>query len=875
MHPFFLKYWSYLLTLKTEDSGLSDLALALSDVSINFLPHQMTAVGGALRALRDCNGAILADEVGLGKTIEAGIVMFKLHQEGKRKILLIAPAGLLEQWSRELEEKFHLPATVVNSRYMRRKTKPNPFINDRIVLCSYHFAANKSRYLSGLPWDLCCIDEAHNLRNSRGKISSTLRRVLLDVPKLLLSATPIQNKKDDLYSLAVFADRFFPVNAPKAEQDERWKRLLIRTLRKDSGVSFTNRLVMTRSFSLTDEEKNLYRHIETFLLQDNLHSMNSVNREMVRTLLRRLLASCPANLAGALGHLEQRLRGIQQDDAIAGSSREFEKLSVLKRTWRSNPTPTELAELAREADELKELQIIAGKVRHVSKFEALLSALKEGFERIQANGGKRKVVIFTEFLATQSFLAKQLDGVPEYKGRIVLFNGDNLNPQADKIYMAWKKKNKGSPDFKNNPNLDRKTALLSHFKHKADILIATDAAAEGLNLQLCSLVVNYDLPWNPQRLEQRIGRCHRYGQKHDVVVVNFLNLDNLAEQRLLELLTSKLQIFEQTLGHSNDPLGTHGNSHDFEHWVSDVFMNSRTEEAIQQAFDEKKRELEQPQSVLSPELASVGHLFRNTTPQFQAEVERNRIRLWQICRGVYGKSGSFNYNTLSFKTEQKLIPEEYRLSSGNYSLLPNSKRKGYRHLSLKHPVIQAMLDCQRNEPVETTVFYLRVSGLFPAGSAGCIGVTLVKCKCHYEYEKLIYTGYDQNYHSLPAETIVAMLESATVKRGRLPDIDDKLLETLTQTMIQQERDRLQELFERHINLFVERQEKWAGERINTLKTHLNSLKHDTPEFERKWEEYHNEVEGLRQKKYLTLLQARSEYAPSLTAAPVFTVFWRS
>ena len=128
MHPIFLKYWAHQLALRSEDSGASNLALALNDIRIDLLPHQITAVNRALKALQEHNGAILADEVGLGKTIEAGIVMYRHWQQGKRKILIVVPASLIEQWSKELREKFNLSTTVVDSRYLRRKNPPNPFI---------------------------------------------------------------------------------------------------------------------------------------------------------------------------------------------------------------------------------------------------------------------------------------------------------------------------------------------------------------------------------------------------------------------------------------------------------------------------------------------------------------------------------------------------------------------------------------------------------------------------------------------------------------------------------------------------------------------------------------------------------------------------
>lgn len=427
MHPIFLKYWAHQLTLRSEDGGASNLALALNDIRIDLLPHQITAVSRALKALWEHNGAILADEVGLGKTIEAGIVMYRHWQQGKRKILIVVPASLIGQWSKELREKFNLSTTVVDSRYLRRKNPPNPFISDKIVLCSYHFASNKAKYLSGLPWDLCCIDEAHNLRNRHGRRATALRNALCDVPKLLLTATPIQNSMEDLHALAWMIDEYFTIRP----QSETWSPLLIRNLRKDSGVHFVNRIVATHNFKLNAAERRLYVRMEEFLQRDNLHCLNIGNRQLVKMTLRRLLASCPSNLAGTLDRLAERLREMHSQSvtptitASAAELREMEK--ILLKPKRHHPTHKELEELQRESEELWELRLLANQTASAGKSQALLRALEEGFR-----SGKWKAVVFTEFLQTQRFLFELL----RKKFRVVMMNGDNLNSQANEIYHA-------------------------------------------------------------------------------------------------------------------------------------------------------------------------------------------------------------------------------------------------------------------------------------------------------------------------------------------------------------------------------------------------------------------------------------------------------
>jgi SNF2-related protein len=170
-----------------------------------------------------------------------------------------------------------------------------------------------------------------------------------------------------------------------------------------------------------------------------------------------------------------------------------------------------------------------------------------------------------------------------YEGKLMLFNGTNTDPFSKKIYEDWKTKNptRVTP----SKTADMRTALVEHFRDTTQIMIATEAAAEGINLQFCSLVVNYDLPWNPQRIEQRIGRCHRYGQKHDVVVVNFLNMNNEADVRVYELLNSKLKLFDGVFGSSDEILGAIGDGIDFERRIAEIYQTCRTSQEIQTEFD--------------------------------------------------------------------------------------------------------------------------------------------------------------------------------------------------------------------------------------------------------------------------------------------------
>lgn len=198
-----------------------------------------------------------------------------------------------------------------------------------------------------------------------------------------------------------------------------------------------------------------------------------------------------------------------------------------------------------------------------TKSKELLVGLEKGFVQLAEMGAAKKVIIFTESMRTQQYLAEFLEN-NGYADKVVTFSGTNNTPQANKIYQQWKEQYQGSSRVTGSAQIDKRSALIDHFKEHAEIMIATEAAAEGVNLQFCSLLINYDLPWNPQRVEQRIGRCHRYGQKFDVVVVNFLNQRNQADQRVLELLTEKFNLFDGVFGASDSVLGSIESGVDFE-----------------------------------------------------------------------------------------------------------------------------------------------------------------------------------------------------------------------------------------------------------------------------------------------------------------------
>lgn len=622
------KLLAYQLSRNYFSNDPKKIVKILQDAKVDLNPHQVDA---ALFAFKSpfSKGAILADEVGLGKTIEAGLVISQNWAENKKKILIIVPSSLRKQWNTELYEKFYLPSAILESKSFNdfiKRGNFNPFIQNEIIITSYNFAVNKIPYIKAISWDLIIIDEAHRLRNAykaNNKIARTLKDNLCDYKKVLLTATPLQNSLLELYSLVGFIDgnifgdlASYKQNFVHGEMQQkdfkdlkaRISPVIQRILRRQvlEYVKYTNRIPITQEFVPNTDEQELYNQINSYLSRDKLLALSNSQRQLITLIMRKLLASSSFAIAGTLetliARLEKKLNKITSvkydtvESLISDETEDYDDIYLSDEEDDENDeieeelesaSPEELKE---EIAELKNYLELAQAIKYNAKGESLGLALTKGFEKLKELGANQKAVIFTESTRTQNYVK---DLLTEKGYKIVLFNGSNNDDRSKEIYNNWLAKNKYTNKITGSKTADKRQALVDYFRDEAEIMIATEAAAEGINLQFCSLVVNYDLPWNPQRIEQRIGRCHRYGQKYDVVVVNFLNTKNQADLRVHELLTEKFHLFEGIFGSSDTVLGSLESGVDFEKRINDIYGLCRTKEEIDNAFDKLKAELDE------------------------------------------------------------------------------------------------------------------------------------------------------------------------------------------------------------------------------------------------------------------------------------------
>jgi ERCC4-related helicase len=615
-------FFAWQLTRQTAGESVDSLGSTLVDAQVDLNPHQVEA---ALFACRNplSRGVILADEVGLGKTIEAGLVLAQFWAERKRRILIIVPANLRKQWHQELLDKFALDSRILESKsynQLKRQGVGNPFDCDRPVICSYQFAKSKIDDVRQVPWDLLVYDEAHRLRNVYKKsnvIANILKEGLASVKsKVLLTATPLQNSLLELYGLVsivddrVFGDldsfrrQYARLNDSRVFEQLRSRiaPLCKRTLRKQVAhtIAYTRRIPLVEQFTPTQDEQQLRELVADYLRRTELKALPSGQRQLISLVLWKLLASSTHAISGALGTMAARLETMLEDAKKAESlldslDKDYEALEEEAEEWELNQAEKLLDEkdkeaIRNEAIELRRYEAMAKAIHDNAKGKALITALDRAFKELDKLGAPRKALIFTESRRTQDYLLTLLKNTA-YGDGIVLFNGTNDSPEQRKIYKKWLEKHAGSDRITGSKTADTRAALVEYFRDQGKIMIATEAGAEGINLQFCSLVINYDLPWNPQRIEQRIGRCHRYGQKFDVVVVNFVDLSNEADARVYELLEQKFRLFDGVFGASDEVLGAIGSGVDFERRIADIYQSCRDPETIRKSFEQLQQEL--------------------------------------------------------------------------------------------------------------------------------------------------------------------------------------------------------------------------------------------------------------------------------------------
>lgn len=909
------QFFAWQLTRRLSSEDEDKLTGAIMDAQIDLNPHQVDA---ALFAFRNPlnKGVLLADEVGLGKTIEAGLVIAQKWAERKRRILIIVPANLRKQWHQELQEKFGVEGQILESASYNQAKKAgvrNPFdIGEGLVICSYQFASAKADDLRMVPWDLAVIDEAHRLRNvykKTNKIAKTLKDALVPTDKVLLTATPLQNSLLELYGLVsildekIFGDldsfrsQYGRITDPQtfASLKQRIAPVCKRTLRQQvqAYVSYTRRIPLVQTFTPSSDEQRLYSLVSEYLRRPELNALPSGQRQLISMVMWKLLASSSFAIAGALGsivaRLERTLAQAEPDDqkVIGEIQADYEALGETAEEWQEEPviSQEERESILAEIEELKAYKTLAENIRHNSKGEALLKALNIGFTKLAELGANEKAIIFTESRKTQNYLMALL-GNSQHNHGIVLFNGANDDPQARQIYRAWLEQHQGSDRITGSRTADTRASLVDYFRDQGRIMIATEAAAEGVNLQFCSLVINYDLPWNPQRIEQRIGRCHRYGQKHDVVVLNFVDLSNEADRRVYELLDQKFNLFNGVFGASDEVLGAIESGVDLERRIKDIYQTCREPAQIAAAFEQLQLDLAHEINVqmINTREQLFEHFDEDVLQKIKidstASLDRYERMLLDLTKGelqghIRELEGGFILNDLPPQAPPGIPLGEYELP----------RRDGETHIyRLRHPLAQWLIQLAKERclPPARLVFDYHATTTQVAvvrelqGQSGQLAAHLVTVNSLARSEDhIVLCGLTDNGETVHQEVLEKLLnvpvlnspvaQAATLGQQTAPSLADELARRKTAI--------LREVNERNLKYFeaeVDKLDAWADDLKVGLEQEIKEIDREIREVRRtakaapdlneklNWQKRQRELEKLRTRKRRELFDKQDE-----------------
>jgi SNF2 family DNA or RNA helicase len=516
------------------DSELRSLR-QLDEDSVKLLEHQVDA---AYRALFEMDGkALLADEVGLGKTIEVGMILKEMHfRDTDDAVLILTPAQLAKQWQGEMLEKFGLEFVC------NYDDEFEGFDDHNHIIASIDTAKSERHRATVLSrdWDVLVLDEAHYVKNEETDRYDLIDQISYDYA-FFLTATPIQNELTDLYNIVsllrpglfgtrdvfhhYFVDSSQDTLVNREELQDRLNKVMIRNRRADTDIDFTDRTIDTRTFEPSRKERELYQAVSDYV--QGAYSEDQ-GQKLVLMLLQKEVVSSPA----ALKHtIEKRLH--------------------------------DQSELT-YADELESILDIIDDIDTVTKQERLLDIVEEARDHVEMG----RVIVFTQFRATQRQL---LDRLASEGYTVHAFHGGHSSEEKEQI--------------------------VSNFEEEGGVLVSTDAMNEGRNLQFCNIMVNYDLPWNPMKVEQRIGRIHRIGQKREVYIFN-MALEDTIEEYVLERLYDKIDLFQQTVGELSSILTRlEDTGTSFEDEIFERLVNADSEVDLENDFDAMAVNLEEQQDL--------------------------------------------------------------------------------------------------------------------------------------------------------------------------------------------------------------------------------------------------------------------------------------
>lgn len=707
-------------TQRYKFASLFDPLLAINVSKIDPLPFQIDAVYGYILKLPRIR-FLIADDPGAGKTIMAGLIIKELKLRGLvRRILIVVPGHLKDQWRREMKEKFQETFTVINRDVMNSRYGENVWETENQVITSMDFAKRNDILfsLAGVTWDLTIVDEAHKMsayqygekiaKSERYKLGEVLSRNSEHL--LFLTATP---HKGDPENYRLFLDLLIPGFFAKNEMIEesitnKDNPLFIRRLKEDmknfeGKPIFTRRFPITIKFKLSDEEKLLYKELSKYVISQYNKALEKEGKRNVAfalLILQRRMASSTYALLQSLTRRKNRLQELLKESKLP---EELPKISSLeeyedaeeKERWEQEKIWETLtvAKNKEELDkEIKTLELLIEKAQDIVKKEAevklreLKKAIEEGLKKIKEMGGKEKILIFTESRDTMEYLVEKIKSW----GYTVNFIHGGMD-------------------------IEERIKAESVFKNETQVMVATDAAGEGINLQFCHIMINYDIPWNPNRLEQRMGRIHRYGQQKDVYIFNLVAEDT-REGEVLSKLFDKLDEIRQAMGNDRvfDVIGEIFFEKNLYQLLLDAVAKTKSRDEILKEIDVKvdKEYIEKIKEILGESLAT-RHIDYTRIEEMAEKAKEYRLipeYIEEFFKKAFIKAGgSFKIRKDGFISIESIPPEikeigketefknKYGLLSKSYNKITFDKEIAFKNpdaefVCFGHPLFEALLE---------------------------------------------------------------------------------------------------------------------------------------------------------------------------------------
>jgi hypothetical protein len=891
LHRFNLRMMAEDLVRVRRPDDRERYAASQRQARIDPNPHQIDAVIFALRRLRE-GGCILADEVGLGKTIEAGLVIAQSRAEGAQRILLVVPKSLIGQWQNELLNLFGIEAREDHSN----------FVGPGVYLVGREFAGSErgAEPLSACaPFDLVVIDEAHEifagLHKRYGRdglydetsddalMAHRVRGFLRSSPVLLLTATPMQNSLAELWGLVQYVeptgtllgdittfrqvfcaddDRTL-IPGQEHELQRRLALVLQRTLRRQAQEfldrPFTQRRCRLYEYEMSGDERLLYDDVTEYLLLPSLYAFAGSQRRLLLIGFHRRMASSIPALAASLENVASRLRRLGSGQRVTEATEDFRDLEDdedLESTTDEQPAPPDARAVAEELSLVENFVARARSLPHDAKARSFQEAIRVVLERGRDGRGSGKAVVFTESITTQEYLRKLLLDVGLRDEEVTLFRGTNDHERAKQAHARWVEEEGRNlpPGTRPTREVAVRLALVHEFRTRSKVLICTEAGAKGLNLQFCETIINYDLPWNPQRIEQRIGRCHRYSQQRDVTVVNFIARDNEAHHLTFEILSQKLDLFGKVLDASDHVLheprtdapetAVSAVSIEFENDLRRIYSRSRTLDEVtreiaalrdkigarRDAFEkEYERTSQLIESRFDEDVRKVFKRLREELPAGLVQLDRDISDLvegYLVARGiVHTRTQADGRILFDIATDTNLpaeIGDVRRFATGDARGL-----KDAQSLNLLHPLVRGAIENARAWPGGSVEFTLTDDAASELASlAGQIGVLVIALADYAGFEpvqRLVCAAVvGGNAIDPPLAARIARLH-ATERQHLSVHVDQRLIDDALEEAMFVDQRAIEEREQKHFEQAIGQLERFVEDKVLVCRRERGSV----------------------------------------------------